>query len=134
MVLGMDLGSLALLAVGALVGVFVVRYAIAYLNTPDMAEDRFQRALNKTARWGGVVFGGIVMAVATGLVTFGEVLDLITQLIGGAPFLVSNLAGIGLGAATLSGLLQLSPDQYIGIALAIVGGVFLISEVVENGA
>lgn len=125
---------LALLVLGTVVVVLGVRYLIAYLNTPDGADDRFQRALNRTGRWLGMIAGGVVVAVATGLVQFGEIVTLLTDLIGGSPFLVSNLAGIGLGAATLSGLLDLSPDQYVGIALAIVGAVFVISEVTESGA
>lgn len=130
----MSLGMLALLVLGTLIGVLVLRMVIAYLNTPDMADDRFQRALNRTARWVGMIVGGITVAIATGLVQFGEIVTLLTDLIGGSPFLVSNLAGIGLGAATLSGLLDLSTDQYVGIALAIVGGVFVLSEVVDDAA
>jgi hypothetical protein len=120
-------GMVFLWAVGALLAVLATRFAIAYLNTSG--SDRFQKALNRTARWLGIVVGGLTVAASVGLVQFGDIIGQIFAFIGGHPFVVSNLAGISIGAGVMSGVLDLTVDQYVGIALAIAGAVFVLSEV-----
>lgn len=120
-------GMVFLWAVGALLAVLVARFAIAYLNTSG--SDRLEKSLNRTTRWLGIVVGGLVAAAGFGLVQFGDIVGQVFAFVGGHPFVVSNLAGIGLGAGVLSGVVSLSVDQYVGIALAIAGAVFILSEV-----
>lgn len=132
-----DLGdplTLVLLIVGVPMLLIGLRYIIAYLNTPESADNRAQLALQMTSATVVTVVGGIAAAIGIGLVQFGDIAAMVTMFIGNHPFIVSNLAGIGLGAGALSGLLELSADQYIGIALMIVAGVFIASEVTDRAA
>lgn len=134
---GLDLSDPAtLIAVILITAVAIVlgRYLVAYLNAPEMAEDRFQWATNRTARWLGMLFGGLVVAVGTALVQGADILGMVSQFIGGHPFIVSNLAGISLGAGALSGVFELTVDQYVGIAMMIVAGVFLLQGVYGDAA
>jgi hypothetical protein len=134
---GLDLSDPAtLIAVilSAAVVIVLGRYLVAYLNTPESADDRFQMATNRTARWLGMLFGGLVVAIGTGLVEGADILAMGADFIGGHPFIVSNLAGISLGAGALSGVFELTVDQYVGIAMMIVAGVFLLQGVYGDAA
>lgn len=123
----MNIGEFALLALGAGVGVVVLRFLIAAVNT----EGDLQDSVGKTAMFVGLVVGSVLAALATGLASFGDIIGQIVAFVGGHPFVASNLAGIGLGGAALSGLVTLSADQYVGIALLLVGAVFVVQEVSE---
>jgi hypothetical protein len=114
------------------VGIVGLRYVIAYLNS--RGEDRLEKAARTTGMWLAMIATGVAGAVAIGLVQLGDIVGMLTQFVGGHPFIVSNLAGIGIGAGALTGLFDLSADQYVGVAMAIVGAVFLISEVTDANA
>lgn len=121
--------NLLIIVFGGAVLLLAGRYIAAYLNAPDSTDDRFEWATNRTARWLGMIFGGLVVAGGTAIVQGVDIIAMFTQFVGGHPFIVSNLAGIGLGAGVLSGNIQLTVDQYVGIAMMLVAGVFLLSEV-----
>jgi uncharacterized membrane protein YedE/YeeE len=126
--------TLVAVILSAAVLIVAGRYVVAYLNTSEMADDRFQMATNRTARWLGMLFGGVVVAIGTGLVQGADILGMAANFVGGHPFIVSNLAGISLGAGALSGVFQLTVDQYVGIAMMIVAGVFLLQGVYGDAA
>ncbi|WP_276258124.1 hypothetical protein [Haloglomus litoreum] len=105
------------------------RYIAAYLNAPESSDDRFEWATNRTARWLGMIFGGLLATAAVAITQGVDIVAMGTQFIGMHPFVVSNLAGIGLGAGVLSGNIQLTTDQYVGLALMAVFGTYLLSEV-----
>jgi hypothetical protein len=135
--LGLDLSDPATLVATILVAAVAIvagRYVVAYLNTSEMADDRFQMATNRTARWLGMLFGGVVTTVVIAIVQGADILGMAANFIGGHPFIVSNLAGISLGAGALSGVFQLTVDQYVGIAMMLVGATFLIQEVYGDAA
>lgn len=119
----MDFG---LIGLGAAVGVLLVRFLIAAANTGDLSE-----SAQRTGMWAGMVVGGLFSASMTGLMNFGDVLGGFFGFVGTHPFVASNLGGIGLGALSLSGLVSLSASQYVGIALLLVGAVFVVMEVTE---
>lgn len=129
---GVTLVELLLIILGGAVGIVGLRYVIAYLNS--RGEDRLEKAARTTGMWLAMIATGVAGAVAIGLVQLGDIVGMLTQFVGGHPFIVSNLAGIGIGAGALTGLFDLSADQYVGVAMAIVGAVFLISEVTDANA
>jgi hypothetical protein len=110
------------------------RYIAAYLNAPESTDDRIQWASNRTARWLGMMVGGVITAAGIAIVNGVDIVAMGTQFVAGHPFVVSNLAGIGLGAGALSGVLQLTTDQYIGLAMMLVAAVFIASEVYGDAA
>jgi hypothetical protein len=118
-----------IIALGGVAGALIVRYLVAYVNA--RGDNQARKAAGTTADWLGMVAGGIVAAGAAGIGTFGDIAGQIFALIGGNPFAISNLGAIGLGAANLGGLLSLSVEQYVGVALLLAGLVFVFSEV-EN--
>lgn len=135
MVFGLGMvGTIALVAVGVPVLLFLARFVVAYtkLSTDDApapARDDFWQALGRSGRWLTMLFAGLLGAMATGLVGFGEFLDLATQFVSGHPFAVANVGTISLGALGLGGLVDLTPSLYVGLALGIVGFVLVVSEV-----
>lgn len=106
--------------------VFAVRFVIAYARTgtPWMAWD-------KTTKWATGIALAVGSATTMGLIQFGDLVGGAAAFIGGHPYFVSNIGITGLGAGALSGLVQLSTDQFVGIAIAIVGLVMLLVEVDE---
>lgn len=121
--------ALFIMVFGGALLVVAGRYIAAYLNAPGSAEDRFEWATNRTAGWLSMIVGGVVAAAGIGIVQGVDIVAQISMFIAGHPFAFSNLAAIGLGAGALSGLLELTVDQYVGVAMAIVGGTFLLQEV-----
>jgi hypothetical protein len=126
--------TLLIVVFGGAVLLLAGRYAAAYLNAPASTDDRFEWATNRTARWLGMIFGGVIATAGIAVVQGVDIIAMGTQFVGGHPFIVSNLAGIGLGAGVLSGNIQLTVDQYVGLAMMLVAGVFLLSEVYGDAA
>jgi hypothetical protein len=124
-----DVVALLVVVIGVPLLVVAGRYIAAYLNAPDSTDDRFEWATNRTARWLGMIVGGVIASAGIAIVQGVDIIAMLTQFVGGHPFIVSNLGAIGLGAGALSGLFDLAVDQYVGIALVVVAGTFLISEV-----
>jgi len=135
--LDLDLSDPATLVATILVAAVAIvagRYLVAYLNAPQREDEPFRWAADRTARWLGMLFGGLVVAISTGLVEGADILAMVANFIGGHPFVVSNLAGISLGAGALSGVFELTTDQYVGLSMMIVAGVFLIQGAYGDGA
>ncbi|WP_276260584.1 hypothetical protein [Haloglomus litoreum] len=124
-----DAVTLLIVIFGGAILVLAARYIAAYLNAPESTDDRFEWATNRTARWLGMIAGGVITAGGIAIIQGVDIVAMLTQFIGSHPFIVSNLAGIGLGAGVLSGTIRLTVDQYVGIALMAVAGTFLLSEV-----
>jgi len=125
-----DLMGGILVAMGVIVGSVLLRFLVAYARARDRnRNDALRRAATQTGQWTIGVAVGIGSAVALGLVQFGDIVGTLFGFIGGHPFFASNLGVIGLGAGALSGLVSLSTDQYIGVALMIVGATFLFTQV-----
>lgn len=129
-----DVVALLIVVIGVPLLVVAGRYIAAYLNAPESTDDRFEWATNRTARWLGMIVGGVIASAGIAIVQGVDIIAMLTQFIGGHPFIVSNLGAIGLGAGALSGLFDLAVDQYVGIALMVVAGTFLISEVYGDAA
>lgn len=110
-----------ILALGALVIILAGRTALAYSRGKDPGA-----ALAATGRWTFAVVGGIFTAGFTGLAQAGDLVAQLTAFIAGHPFAVSN-AGVGLlGWLGFSGQIALGPNQFVGLALAIVGAVWVV--------
>lgn len=115
-------------------GLFVARFLVA-LSTEVRNDDEESLTENlidagdATGRWMVLLILGISGVFVSGLASFGEVLDMVTQLIAQHPFAVSNVGIAGLGGFVVSGLLSLSTTQYAGIVLGIIGAVMLVTEV-----
>jgi hypothetical protein len=120
-----NLVELGLIGVGVVAAVLFGRFLVAAVNT----EGDLSESLGRTGMWAGMVLGGLVAASATGIANFGDIFAGFIGFVGSHPFVVSNLGGIGLGALSLSGTVSLSTSQYVGLALLLVGAVFVVTEV-----
>jgi hypothetical protein len=130
-----DLAGLLIMVFGGALLVIAARYIAAYLNAPESADDdRFKWATNRTSRWLGMIVGGVLAAAGVGIVEGVDIVAQISMFVGAHPFAVSNLGAIGLGAGALSGALSLTTDQYVGIAMVLVFGSYLASEVYGDAA
>jgi len=121
------LGGLAIFLL-VIVGVVAARFLIALANASG-DERTLSTAFRKTGQWTLIVATGLGSAAALGLIQFGD-------LIGGAfgffvshPYFASNFGIAGIGAGALAGLVDISAQQFAGIALMIIGIVFVSVEV-----
>jgi hypothetical protein len=115
-----------LMAVAAVVLLVGVRFLVALANG-EPADD----ALSITSRWTAGIAGAAFSAGALGLVQLGDAVGMATMFIGSHPFAVSNGLVAGLGAFALGGVLELSPTQYLGVSVALIGAVMLLYEVAD---
>jgi hypothetical protein len=120
-----NLLELALIGVGVVVLVLLGRFLVAAVNT----EGDLSESLGRTGVWAGMILGGLVAASATGIANFGDIIGGFVNFVASHPFVASNLGGISLGALSLSGTVSLSTSQYVGLALLLVGAVFVVTEV-----
>lgn len=114
---------MAVAAVAVLVG---VRFLIALADDKEVGY-----AARVTGRWSAGIVGAAAAAGATGLVQLGDAVGMITMLIGSHPLALSNGLVAGLGAFALGGFVELSPTQYIGASIALIGAVMLLYEVAD---
>ncbi|WP_226010521.1 hypothetical protein [Halomicrobium salinisoli] len=122
-----------LAAVGVLGAIVGLRFLIALARVSD-TESPLRRAVSRTGQWAMALAAGVGSAAGLGLVQFGDLVGGFVQFVVGHPYFVSNIGVIGLGAGGLSGAFQLSTSQFVGIAMAIVGAVFIAMEVSEDDA
>lgn len=130
-VAGLDVvGAVAVFAVGVLV-VLGLRWLIAFLRAPDRLQGTgdVRWATDKTAQWVVTVVGAFASLVALGIVQAADVLEVVTMFVGQHPLLVAHGLTIGLAAGIIEGLVSMSTERYIGIAIATVGAVMFFSEV-----
>ena len=124
----MDLNLMA--GVGAFVAILgavvLLRFGVAYARSEDLSV-----SWDRTTKWVTGVAMAIAGAVSLGLVQFGDLIGMGFEFIVGHPYFVSNFGVAGLGAGALSGVISLTTSQYVGIALALIGVVFLVVEVDE---
>jgi len=126
----LDLMAGLLATIAVIGGAIALRFGVAYARARDRRrESPLRYAVTQTGEWTIGIAVGIGGAVAMGLVQFGDIIGTLFGFIGGHPYFASNLGVIGLGAGALSGLVSLSTDQFVGIALMLVGAVFLATEV-----
>lgn len=109
-----------------------LRFAIAFARADD--DNAIQTAFERTGRWAYGIAGAAAGVVGMGFVEFGDLVAEVVGFVGGHPYFASNFAITGLGAGVVSGMVSLSTDQFIGIALMIVGVVFVVVEVDRSGA
>ena len=116
-----------LVASAVMAAILFVRFVIAYANADGRSP--FQSALSRTGKWTFGLVAGVFSTVAVGLVQFGDLVGMTVGFIVGHPYFASNFGVAGVGAGALSGMWTLTAQQYLGVALAIVGLVFLVVEV-----
>jgi len=127
MPLGLDLvGGLALLVATALVLV-VGRTLVAIARGEDPRE-----AVEITGRWSASILGAAGAAGAMGLVELADVLGMVVAFIGSHPLAVSNGLVTGLGAAVSGGIFSPTPEQFVGIALMLVGLTMVVYNVGDD--
>lgn len=122
------------LALGAGIGAFLLimgafvlaRFLIAYARSDDLSV-----SWDRTTEWVTAIAMGIGGAVTMGLVQFGDLIGMAVEFIVSHPYFVSNFGITGLGAGALSGLFTLTTSQFVGIAVMVIGVVFLVVEVDE---
>lgn len=120
--------------VGGFLVLFVARFLVA-LSMEIRSDDEESMVENlidagdATGRWMVLLILGITGVFVSGLASFGEVLDMISQLVAQHPFAVSNVSIAALGGILASGLASLSTSQYVGMVVAIIGAVMLVTEV-----
>jgi len=127
----LDAMSGLLAGAGALVAILSVRWIIALVQSED-SESPLRMATEKTGRWSIAIVGAIAGLAGTGLVQFNELVVEGVAFIASHPYFVSNLGVGALGAGALSGVLDVSTGQYIGLVIAVIGLVFLVTEVESN--
>lgn len=115
-----------LLALGAFVVLVIGRFIVALANGEDLED-----AAGLTGRWTGALLGGIAAAGALGLVEFADIVGMLTMLIGQHPMAVANIGIAGIGAAVISGIVEMSVEQYLGVAIGLLGITMILREV-EN--
>ncbi|QIO23091.1 hypothetical protein [Haloarcula sp. JP-L23] len=106
--------------------VFLLRFAVAYARSEDLSV-----SWDRTTQWVTAIAMAVGGAVMMGLVQFGDLVGMAIEFIVSHPYFVSNFAVGGLGAGAISGVFTLTVSQYVGIALAIIGLVFIVVEVDE---
>ncbi|MFC6757885.1 MULTISPECIES: hypothetical protein [Haloarcula] len=121
-------GLLLAMFVGGLI--LLARFFVAYRRTGD----DIGRAAARTGRWTFAIVLGAFTAGATGLLQLADITSMVFEFVVAHPFTVSNLGTIGLGWLGISGGIVITGDQYIGIALAIVGIVFIAQGVDSIGS
>jgi drug/metabolite transporter (DMT)-like permease len=109
------------LLVGAVALAWVGRAAVAAVN------DR-EEPIATANMWVGALAGGVASVVGMALASGADVLVMLAELVAGNPVAVSNFGVAALGAAAIEGLLSMSGQQYLGIAMAIVGAVLVVRE------
>jgi len=119
------LGGL-LAALGAFLAIVAVRFVIAYANADTRRP--FATAVTRTGRWTFGLLGGVFGAVALGLVQFGDLVGGFVGFVVSHPYFASNFGIAGVGAGAISGMFQLTTQQFLGIAFVIVGAVFVAME------
>jgi len=124
--MALDLFGGVLLALGVAVVLIGLRFLVALARGEEARE-----ALDITGRWTFGLIGGALAVGTMGLVQLGDVVGMLTVFIGQHPFAVSNGLITGLGAGLAAGLVDLSAEQFVGLAIAIVGVVMLVYEVGE---
>lgn len=124
----MELNIMA--GVGAFVAILgavvLLRFGVAYARSEDLSV-----SWDRTTKWLTGVAMAIGAAVSLGLVQFGDLIGMAVEFIVSHPYFVSNFGVAGLGAGALSGVFSLTTSQFVGIALALIGLVFLVVEVDE---
>lgn len=116
-----------LLALGLAVVLVGLRFLIALARGEEARE-----ALDITGRWAFGLLGGAFAIGAMGLVEFGDIVGMLTMFISTHPFAVSNGVVTALGAFVAGGWLELSAEQFVGVAIALVGVVMLVYEVGDD--
>lgn len=115
------------LAAFSVMGLFTaLRFAVAYARSESLSV-----SWNRTTKWITGIALAFGAAVSTGLVQFGDLITGLVQYVVSHPFLVSNAGLTGLGVGALNGVVNVSTSQYIGIAVMLVGAVFLLVEADE---
>lgn len=116
--------------VGVFIGIFgavlLLRFGVAYARSEDL-----RVSFDRTTQWTMAVAMAVGSAVSFGLIQFGDLVTGAVEFIVTHPYFVSNFGITGLGAGALSGVFSLSTDQFIGIAIALIGLVFIVVEVDE---
>lgn len=113
-----------LLALGLAVVLIGLRFLIALARGEEARE-----ALDITGRWTVGLLGGAFAVGGMGLVELGDIVGMLTVFVGSHPFAVSNGLITGLGAGLAAGVLELGPQQFVGVAIAIIGVTLLVYEV-----
>lgn len=103
----------------------VVRFGIEYVRS----DGDTSKALKMTNRWVMAIATAVGGLAATGVIQFGDLLGSAFSFVVNHPFVVSNLGITGVGVAGLSGAVGMSADQFVGVALLLVGLVFLSGRV-----
>lgn len=124
----LDLMAGAIAGLGALLAILSVRWVLAFVQSAD-EESPLRMATEKTGRWSIAVIGAVAGLAGTGLVEFNALIMGAVEFVVTHPYFVSNLGVGALGAGAVSGVLNVSTSQYVGIAIALVGVVFLVVEV-----
>ncbi|GGN92261.1 hypothetical protein [Haloarcula pellucida] len=109
----------------AILGVVILaRFGIAYARSDDLSV-----SWDRTTRWTMMLATGVAGAVTVGLIQFGDLVGMAVEFVVSHPYFVTNIGITSLGAGALSGLFTLSTGQFVGIAMMLVGLVFLVVEV-----
>lgn len=129
------LGGLLVFIVG-LIAILGIRLLIAYINAPKdiPAIDAREVAFDRTAKWAMAVVSGFATAVAVGLVQFGDAVGMVSMFIGSHPLSFSNVAVAGIGAGIITGLVELSLVEYLGLVVVIVGATLVLVGIMEEAA
>ena len=122
-----DLVEGLLLVLGVAVVLTGTRFLLALARGEDPRE-----SFMITGRWSLSLLAAAGAAGSMGLIQLGDIVGMATTFISTHPFAVSNGIVAGLGAAVSGGLLSVSPAQFMGIAIAVVGLVMLLYEVEEE--
>lgn len=113
-----------LLSLGAFAALVAGRMLVNFAQGNNLRE-----SATETGRWTSMILGSLFAVGGMGLVEFADILGMAASFAGSHPFAVSNGLTTILGALGLAGLVDISPEQYIGAGIAIVGVVMLITEV-----
>ncbi|PSQ06654.1 hypothetical protein BRC92_00345 [Halobacteriales archaeon QS_4_69_31] len=120
------------MAIVVAVLVVSVRFLIAWANARDSTrgdESPLREALERTGNWTYGLIAGAFGAGALGLMQFGDIVGHVLEFVVSHPYFASNVAIGGLGAGGIGGWIPLTASQYAGIAMMVVGAVFLFTEV-----
>lgn len=113
-----------LIAVGALVVYGIVRGVYYYRKDGDASESAVDAGRDVQ-----VVLGGAFAVGAMGIVQFADILTMAGEFVAGHPFAVSNGLTAGIGVLGLAGLVDIGPQQFVGVALVATGLVLMLYEV-----
>lgn len=113
---------------GALIGVALFTVSGKFGLEVLEADGDLREAAGETRTWAMGALGAFAGLVATGYINLGHAVEGFFSILGGHPFALSNLFAGGLGWAALEGLVEPSPELFLGVSLAFAGLAFAARE------